>query len=56
MRGLKYLLGIHRVDVVKEIMDVMVEQADDGDPSCEKGRGVIAQGNSCKQETLLSQT
>lgn len=40
--------------MVKEIMHVMVEQADDGDPSCQKGTGVSAQGNSCKQETLLS--
>lgn len=45
MRGLRYLLGIHRVDIMKEIVHVMVKQADNGNPSCEKGTGVIPQSN-----------
>lgn len=56
MRGSRYLLGIHRVDIMKEVMHVMVKQADNGNPSCEKGIGVIPQSNICKQETLLSST
>lgn len=49
MRGLRYLLGIHRVDTMKEVVHVMVKHADNGNPSCEKERG-----NRCKQETFLS--
>lgn len=54
MRRPRYLLGIHRVDIMKEIMHVMVKQANNGNPSCKKGTGVSPQKNSCKQETLLS--
>lgn len=30
---------------MEEIMHVMVKQADDGDPSCKKGTGVIPQNS-----------
>lgn len=54
MKGLKYLLGIHRVDTMKVVVHVMVKHADNGNPSCEKERGVISQSNRWRQETFLS--
>jgi len=54
MTGLRYLLGIQRVDIMEEIVHVMVKQANNGNPSCRKGTGVIPQCNNCQQETFLS--
>lgn len=41
MGDLRYLLGIHRVDIMKEIVHVMVKQANNGNPSCEKKPGLF---------------
>lgn len=54
MRGLRYLLGIQRVDIMKEIMHIMVKQANNGNPSCEKGNRGYSSEQPFKQETILS--
>lgn len=37
---------------MKEIMHVVVKQADDGNPGCGEGTGVIPQSSGSKQENF----